>query len=188
MKHYIDMSPVVDMRMLWPKNTKINEDTFIGIYNNFFMQEDILSDYPMENDGISFIFYKNKEELDSLECKGQILNVPSIQCVKIHFAGMCGWGYFKEKAELKFADGTIDYAKICYSDICWPLKDALYYKFGIEKEEFIDASRIFYKGEGRERPVHIYHYTTTFEKTRILTQIRFPDNILMIIMAITVED
>ena len=176
------------MCMVWPQNTKISEGTYIGLHNNYFKQETFLFNEIVEKDGVGFIFHKSKESLDSFDCNCQTLNLPNLMCKKIHFAGTCGWGYYKEKVELLFADGTSDYAKIGFSNICYPLKDVVHKKIGLEKEEFINASRVLFQDTINNRSIYIYHNTVCFEQTRVLTEIRFPDNIFMVIMAVTIED
>ncbi|MCK9480046.1 MAG: hypothetical protein M0R40_11205 [Firmicutes bacterium] len=189
MKHYVNLDQVANRRMFFPAETEIDEKKIIGVHGCFFKEEEINFEKPFDLGNVSFLFRKSSALGDSVECNNQLMNIPEFPCRKIHFAGLCEWGYFKEKAELLFSDGSVDYAKINFSDICWPLQDAaVRWKFGKEKDEFFDASRILLSQKGADRDRFIYHYSTTFSNTRTLVRIRFPDNILMVVMAVTVED
>jgi hypothetical protein len=191
-KHHVDLKHYFNYRLVYPQNTEVQEtdtDNYKGITNNFFFEEDFDFKKLITTGNEEFIFERNKDLNDCIECRQTVVEVPDIDCKRISLAGISTWGMYKEKFKLIFDDGSSDNAIGYFADVAWPVHKYQQWFLGIEKEAMLDGSKILCgPKKAREHEFYIYHYSTEFEKTRKLKKIIFPDNIFMYIFAITLED
>lgn len=186
MNYYFDLKQHFDMRMVYPKDTKLNEKSFIGTHNHFFNEED----YPFgifNKEDISVKFERNKEFFDCIECKGQAIEVENINCNKITFAGFCAWGYFKENFLLEFMNGLTEEIIVHFFDWAWSPINSIKWSMEMESENLKNCSKTLFQRDRREGEAFMYYSISEINnKGNKLKRIIFPDNICMYISAITI--
>ena len=185
---FLDLRNICNHRMVYPEEQQQNNDIDFGINGNTINEKDIPFDVPIRLNDLACVLRKNAAGYDNAECCSQCLDVDEVETKAITIFGFCSWGYFKENFELIFADGTSGAARAYFSDICYPLTESAKYTIGIDKVNYLDGCKIFYKFRCRDGTGHLYYYRTYLRERKKLKKILFPNNCLMNIFAITIEN
>lgn len=186
-KIFLDITELYNNRMVYPLKYNLEENVLIGEADNYVITESFHFNEKISNNGTEGIFRKRFDKTDNITCESQILEI-SCLVKKITFIGFCCWGYFQEYFKLECKDGTIEYAKAYFSDVTWPLINATECFFNLEKVLYTDGCKIFKEIEMKSGKGYIYYYTTEFDVIKEVTKITFPENCLMHIFAITIEN
>ena len=186
-KEFLDLTPIFNYRLVYPKNTKLSKKKEIGISNIFLTEESFKFNTVINHDMVSCLFKRNKRGFDNVRCDSQKLITNKILVKKITIIGFCCWGYYKEKLILQCEDEDVEvYAY--FSDTSWLLSTLFEYSFNIEKNIYDAACHILCEVEWSDHKGFMYYYTTEFDQAKIVNKIIFPDNYLMHIFAITIEN
>ena len=184
MKHYVDLKPYFNFNLVYPASHEIDEDNPVGL-DNYFIYDGDYSYGPLRDDGgRAFLFEKNGRGEQMLTCEKQRIKIGKY-CGKIHLAGFTVWGHFKERLEAGFSDGTTEYAKAYFSELCYPL--SAFPGFELERKLYDDCCQILHKTTIHSQDAYFYCYTTVFNGRKRLDCITLPDNPHMFIQAITLE-
>ena len=185
---YLDLTGLYNNRMVFPKARSIDENIMIGEANNYIFSESISFNQIMGTGNVSAVFRQRADGMDNLVCESQILLLDDVTVKKITIIGFCAWGYFKENLKLECVDGTSEYAKVYFSNVSEPLENGIDSCFRIEKALYRDGSRCFKEIEMKRGKGYIYYYTTEFHEIKKVNKIIFPENCLMHIFAVTINN
>ena len=185
---FLDFTNLYNNRMVYPNEAEVVTNAESGEANNYILRDSFLFDKVLEKGGVRGIFRQREDELDNVVCESQILSLENVPIKRITFIGFCAWGSFKEKFKLEFADGTIGFAKVYFSDVTWPLEKSMECCYRVESDLYMDACRYFYEVKLKSGKGYMYYYTTEFQESKKAKKIIFPDNCLMHIFAITIEN
>ena len=185
-KIYLDLTKIFNYRMVYPESAKIPDRD--GPASNYIKEKTFSFDKICEGGGASCIFRRNKQGYDNVICNSQTVDVEDIAIQKITIVGLCSWGNFKEKFLLKFSDESTGIAIANFMDMCWPLENAVRSSIGIDKQIYSEANHVFCELDCKYQKGYLSYYTTTLQGNKKLRQIIFPDNCLMNIFAITLEN
>lgn len=185
---FLDFTNLYNSRMVYTSEAEAIQNTEIGEANNYILNDSFVFNKIYKKDKVSGIFYQNAKGLDNVACESQILLLSNVLVRKIIFIGFCEWGYFKEKFKLECSDGTGEYAKVYFSDAVWPLEKAGECCFAAENALYMDGCRYFHEVKMKSGKGYMYYYLTEFQETKKVNKIIFPENCLMHIFAITIEN
>ena len=183
-RHYINLKPFFNKRHVYPASTILDP-------RHPYYVEECFKFGEVEGDGVFAYLTRNQDMMDNMNCADQVIEIDDLFCDRIVILGTCCWGIYKEQFELRFSDGTIEYADAKFYDWYWPAEPAIKASFDLEAKEFSDYNHIFAKFVKRDNEKEycfMYYYKTDLKiKGRKLKQIVFPDNMFMNIFAITLE-
>ena len=182
MNYFVDLKPYFNYRVVYPKDTPLNETEYIGIHNYFYFQEG--ADWGEVGNHEAAIRLDRTEDYDCIECEGQIVDIPDVKCDKIIIAGVCAWGYYHEKFKMEYDDGTHETVPVFFKD--WACPPELVIKANMEKE----ADRYMKGGtlaefKRRDGPAYIHYVTAGLDPAKKVRRIIFPDNICMYVFGVT---
>ncbi len=185
MKEYVKLRPYYNTRVLCPRG-RMKE---IPEEERFFDEESFRLGTPEWSGRESFVFEKDGMGRDGIVCEGQTIKTGGRNCLRIAIAGFCIFGYFKEDFILKFSDGSGEKFRVCFSDVRYPMDVIIKPTMDMETKDRLTSTNIFGEktAEGSKR--YIYYSEKEIEnKERILEEIVFPDNILMYVLGVTIDD
>ncbi|MDR1093294.1 MAG: hypothetical protein LBL66_04010 [Clostridiales bacterium] len=171
--------------MAYPKDTPLIEAEFIGVDNRFYFQEDLAWGGPTGDGKAEIRLERTEEEHDCVECDGQTVEIPGIECDRAVIAGACAWGYFREKFRVVFDDGTAADAEVNFFDWAWSVGTVIGTSMEAESGDF--ECGVLKEYERRDGQAFIYYNVTELPEPKRVKQIVFPDNICMFIFGITLE-
>ena len=116
------------------------------------------------------------------------MDVNNILIKKITLFGFSVWGYFKEKFILKCTDQSEEIALAYFSDVSYPLALSIDNVMGMDRQIYRDGSQVFCDFIWDRQKGFMYYFTTEFQHAKQVNKIIFPDNCLMHIFAITLEN
>jgi hypothetical protein len=141
-----------------------------------------------ERGDVSARFERSDSGFDSVVCKGQAIEIDSVPCDAVLVVGACSWGYYAEKLQLMFSDGSEDTADARYYDWCYPIPECDR-SWETEAAWHNSHGHVFAeypKYDGGQGADYIFYSRTALEtKGRKLTRLVLPDNIFMTVFAIT---
>jgi hypothetical protein len=179
-KLYLDLSKLYNHRAETSGIGTPGEDNYLKLNSLSFNQ-------CLKNGEVECIFRKASNG-DNVICDSQILDINNILIKKITLFGFCVWGYYKEKFILKYRDQTEGIAVAYFSDVVYPLTLSINNVMGIDRQIYMEGSQVFCDFIWDQQKGFMYYSTTEFENATQVNKIIFPDNCLMHIFAITIEN
>ena len=185
---YLDFTQIFNRKMVFQNEEEAAQKAELLETGNYILSESFVFDKIFKKGNVRGVFRRNAEGFDNAACESQVLELRGIPVKRITFIGFCVWGYFKENFRLECADGSTEYAEAYFSDISCPLEEVQECCFALEKALYTDGCRYFKETKMKTGTGYIYYYPTEFRKTKRIEKIIFPENCLMHIFAITIEN
>lgn len=162
------------------------------LFNQKFIYEDISSNnlgldctYVLQKDLNDIDFFNlSKDKLDNVVCENQVLKINNY-VDKLHILGFSYWGSTNEYFEIKYLDETVEKVKVPFID--WVSKASInYHTISWYGENVKTIKQVKSSGE-LKHTVNFHHSITKLDSRKMIKEIRFPDNFLIHIFAITLE-
>lgn len=185
---FLDLREIMNHRMVYPDTVKQEGDIEIGESNNYIDDKTFFFDQVITEKNVRCVFQRNNKKYDNVICSGQVLDVKESYIKKIIIVGFCCWGWFKEDFYLECLDGTVEKAKAYFSDAGWLLAESGDCCYSVENKLYTDCCKILCNIKLKTGGGYIYYYITEFKEVKAVKKIIFPDNCLMHIFAITIEN
>lgn len=189
-RKYLDLKPCFNDRMVYPDDVVLDENKFIGLHN-FIIYESNFRFGEIENNGIFANFERNSCGNHLILCEGQRIRADHV-CNKIHFFGFNSWCMFMDKFIIRTNAGDIP-VNIGFSDVGWDVKSVNDTRLEADRRYYDGYGDVFMTCEGyhgvRDQQLSALTYCKSVELggNRYVEEIVLPDNSLMYIAAITLE-
>lgn len=187
-KEFLDLRELCSRKLIYSEQEATPWSEELGLEGYILRESDFPYNTVLCRGDVECMFRKDPAGNDCVICDSQVLDVGNAAMRSIVFVGICTWGFFTENFKLEFTDGTTEFARAYFSDVCYPLFRAAQDNIGRDEQRFLDGCKIFCTFEGERGKGYICYYRTEFPRKKILKRIHFPDNCLMNILAITLEN
>ena len=162
------------------------------LFNHKFIYEDISDNnlglegtYVLQKDFNDIDFFDMKQKkLDNVLCQNQILQLNKY-VDKLHILGFSYWGSTNEYLEIKYFDETFEKVKVPFID--WVSKASINYRTISWYGENVKTIKQVKSCGEQKHTVNFHHSITKLDSKKMIKEIKFPDNFLIHIFAITLE-
>jgi hypothetical protein len=188
---FIDLKPHFNFRYVYPDDTAIPRDGFIGIHN-LIVRESNYKFGIIANGGVSALFERNPDGAHLITCEGQTIKA-DFTCDKAHIFGFAAWGMYKENFRFVFG-GSAKECPIGFSDLSKHVKDEPFIQFAADMDEndcFADkfiTHNAYHGFISKDMSVNTYVGTVAFGEPKPMKEIILPDNFFVYIAAITLTN
>ena len=181
MFYNINLSRLYNHKFMYNDNPQVLED--VGLDNTYILKKDFINNNKSTFNNVSFLF--SNQYYDNVVCDNQKIIINQ-KANKIHMIAFSYWGSTNAFFEVVFDDESKELIKIPFID--WVQKAKVSYETISWFGENVDTIKQV-PSQGVLNNIVNFHHTITKIKTRKkIKEIIFPDNFLIHVFAITLEE
>lgn len=181
MFYNIDLSKFCNHKFLYSNKQEVLED--VGLDNTYVLKRDFINNNKSTFNDVTFLF--SDSYYDNIVCDNQILTINQ-KANKIHIIAFSYWGSTNAFFETVFDDGSKEFIKIPFID--WVQKARVNYETISWFGENINTIKQVQSQGYLRNTVNFHHVIANIKSEKVIKEIIFPDNFLIHVFAITLEN
>lgn len=177
----VDLSPWLNHKLVYASLPPAEEE--YGLENICILQENFSLRDEESIDGTEFRFADSN--FDNVLCERQRVKAEA-EAKKLHFIGFSHWGDTCENFTVVCGDGGEETVRVAVPDWShgWDADIFTHFMF---QYSAVRTAKIFLSSGAVKHPFYFHHCVCSLEKQERVREIVFPDNMLMHIVALTLE-